>query len=210
MNTDLIKKFRQFKIIPVVTIDDVSKAVPLAEALSEAGLPCAEITLRTEAAIDVISKLSEIENFVVGAGTVLSPEKAAAVKKAGADFVVSPGFNPKVVTWCLENEMSIFPGVSNPTDIEMALDFGLTNLKFFPAEAFGGMKTIKALASAYQMVSFMPTGGISSQNVTDYLSHSQVIACGGSWMVQPQWIQNGDFETIKNETRKAKQLIQSL
>lgn len=207
---NLIEKIKQFKIIPVVIIENASNAVQLTEALSSAGLPCAEVTLRTDAALNVIEEMSRIEDFVVGAGTVLTVEEAAAVKKAGANFIVSPGFNPKVVSWCLENDMPIYPGVSNPTDIEMALDFGLEVLKFFPAEAFGGIKTIKALASAYQKVSFMPTGGINMQNISDYLKHPQVVACGGSWMVKPEWIQNGSFDMIKAETQKAMQLIQSI
>ncbi len=202
-----LKKIKQIKIIPVVKIDNADMAVPLADSLISGGLPCAEITLRTDAGLDAIRKLSNKDQFLVGAGTVLTVEEADAVCQAGSKFIVSPGFNPKVVDWCLKNKVPVFPGVVTPTDIVLAMEFGLDVLKFFPAEAMGGMKTIKAIVAAYHMISFIPTGGINLENVTDYLSHPQVIACGGSWMVKPEWIKNADFKKIEEETRKTVERI---
>ena len=141
--------------------------------------------------------------MLVGAGTVLSVDQVKQAMDAGATFIVSPGFNPKVVAYCVENHIAITPGVSNPTDIEMGLEFGLEVLKFFPAEAFGGLKTLKAMSAPYTMMQFIPTGGIGPENVLQYLKHPKVPACGGSWMVKSDLIAEGQFERITALTREA-------
>lgn len=210
MDMDVIIKLKEIQLVPVVKIEDEKQSMPLADALAAGGLPCAEITLRTPAGIKAIKTLADRKDFFVGAGTVLTVEEADAVCQAGAQFVVSPGFSLKLVSWCLKNSIPVFPGVATATEITTALETGLNVLKFFPAENLGGIKTIKALAAAYQSVSFMPTGGINLQNVKDYLSHPQVIACGGSWMVNPEAIHQGNFKLIEKTTREAVQLISTL
>ena len=194
------------RIIPVVAIHDSQSADALIEALLTGGLSCAEITFRTDAALDAMKTIGKREDVILGAGTVLKTEQASVAVENGACFIVSPGFNPKVVQFCIENHIPVIPGVSNPTDIEMALDFGLELVKFFPAEAFGGVKTLKAISGPYKMMRFIPTGGIGPKNLVEYLSHPQVPACGGSWMVKPELIQKKDFEEITRLTREAVQL----
>lgn len=204
---EIIANVESLKIVPVVAIGDVSQAEPLADALTAGGLPCAEITLRTEAGLASIERLRDRDGFLVGAGTVHSVSQAEQVVDAGAQFVVSPGFNPKTVQRCLEKQVPIFPGISSPTDLEMALEFGLEVVKFFPAEAMGGIKTLKAFHGPYHTVRFMPTGGISPANLADYLSLPYVIACGGSWMVKSDLIDAGRFDEITQLTRDALNLI---
>ena len=194
-------ELQSLKIIPVVAIEDVSQAQPLAEALIEGGLPVAEITLRTEAGLGAIETLADREGFLVGAGTVHSADQAKQVADAGAKFVVTPGLNPRTVKWCLDNGMPIFPGVSSPTDLEMALELGLEVVKFFPAERIGGIPMIKALQGPYGDIRFIPTGGINTENLNDYLSLPSVVACGGSWMVKSDLITGGQFDKITQITR---------
>ena len=201
---DVLSKLGVLGIVPVVKIDDAKDAVPLGKALVAGGLPCAEITFRTNAAEESIRRLTrEVPEMLVGAGTVLSVDQAAQAVAAGAKFIVSPGFNPAVVKYCVDNGIPITPGVSNPTDIEMALGFGLKVVKFFPAEAFGGLETLKAMSAPYGMVKFIPTGGISAANILQYLAFSKVLACGGSWMVKPEVISAGGFDEITRLTREA-------
>ncbi|TWU41045.1 bifunctional 4-hydroxy-2-oxoglutarate aldolase/2-dehydro-3-deoxy-phosphogluconate aldolase [Novipirellula artificiosorum] len=199
----MIDQLTKLRIIPVVAIESSLDAEPLADALCEGGLPVAEITLRTDAGIGAIAALSRRQDFLVGAGTVHSVEQAKRVADAGAKFIVSPGFNPKTVQWCLDHQMPIFPGTSSPTDLEMALEFGLSVVKFFPAEQIGGVKMVKALASPYGDLRFIPTGGIHAGNLSDYLNLPSVIACGGSWMVKSNWLTEGRFEEIKRMTAEA-------
>jgi 2-dehydro-3-deoxyphosphogluconate aldolase / (4S)-4-hydroxy-2-oxoglutarate aldolase len=198
-----LTKVLDHKIIPVVAIQDAGDALPLADALIRGGLPCAEITFRTAAAASAIKAVAQRGDILVGAGTVLTVEQVKQAVDAGATFIVAPGFNPKVVSYCIENKIPVTPGVSNPTDIEMALDFGLEILKFFPAEAFGGLITLKAMSAPYTMMRFIPTGGIGPGNVLDYLKHPKVAACGGSWMVKSDLIAAGQFERITELTREA-------
>jgi 2-dehydro-3-deoxyphosphogluconate aldolase/(4S)-4-hydroxy-2-oxoglutarate aldolase len=198
-----LTKILNHRIIPVVAIQDVGHALPLADALIRGGLPCAEITFRTAAAAAAIEAIAKRGDIDVGAGTVLKVDQVKQAVDAGATFIVSPGFNPKVVGYCIDNGIPVTPGVSNPTDIEMALDFGLEILKFFPAEAFGGLKTLKAMSAPYTMMRFIPTGGIGPDNVLDYLKHPKVAACGGSWMVKSDLIAGGQFERITELTREA-------
>ena len=205
---NIVAQFKKLKIIPVITLETSEGTDRLASALIEGGLPCAEITLRTEAGLDAIKKMSQNGTILVGAGTVLTKDQASKAQDAGAGFVVSPGFNPEVVQHCIDSSIPIFPGISNPTDIEMALSFGLTNLKFFPAEAYGGVKTIKALSSPYPMVNFLPTGGISEKNIRDYLAQESVIACGGSWLVKSEWLKAGDYDRIVSTVQSAIKLVE--
>ena len=180
----MIDHLQSLKLIPVVALENADDAEPLADALCAGGLSVAEITLRTECAIDVIRRLGARDDFLLGAGTVHSIEQAQEVVEAGAHFVVTPGFNPRTVAWCLENNVPVFPGVATPTDLEMALEHNIDVVKFFPAETLGGVDTLKAFSGPYHNVRFIPTGGISAENLTDYLALPGVLACGGSWMVQ--------------------------
>jgi len=181
----MIDHLQSLKLIPVVTLEDADDAEPLADALCAGGLSVAEIALRTDSAIDVIRRLGARDDFLLGAGTVHNIEQAQEVVEAGAHFVVTPGFNPRTVAWCLENNISVFPGVATPTDLEMALEHNIDVVKFFPAENLGGVNTLKAFSGPYHNVRFIPTGGISTENLTDYLALPGVLACGGSWMVKP-------------------------
>ena len=200
----MLEKIKSLGIVPVVKIDDVEKAVPLAKALCNGGLPCAEITFRTEQAEESIKRISEdIPDMLVGAGTVLTPAQVDKAITAGAKFIVSPGLNPTVVKYCLEQNIPIFPGCSSPSDIEKALELGLSCVKFFPAEQSGGIAAIKAMSAPYGNIMFMPTGGINAKNLNDYLSFDKVIACGGSWMVDSTLIADGEFIAIEELTRAA-------
>jgi 2-dehydro-3-deoxyphosphogluconate aldolase/(4S)-4-hydroxy-2-oxoglutarate aldolase len=205
--SSMTAQLQSLKIIPVVAIQEVSQAQPLAEALIEGGLPVAEITLRTAAGAGAIQALADLDGFLVGAGTVHSVDQAKQVADAGAKFVVTPGLNPRTVQWCLDNNMPIFPGVSSPTDLEMALELGLEVVKFFPAERNGGIPMIKALQGPYGDIRFIPTGGINTENLKDYLALPSVMACGGSWMVKSDLINGGQFEKITQITRDALSML---
>jgi 2-dehydro-3-deoxyphosphogluconate aldolase/(4S)-4-hydroxy-2-oxoglutarate aldolase len=193
---NIINRIKALRILPVVVMDDAANAAPLAESLIAGGLPCAEITFRTSAAAEAIKKLSRFSDICLGAGTVLSVDQVKSAVDSGAIFIVSPGFNPKVVRYCVEQKIPVFPGICTPTEIETGMDFGLEVFKFFPAESFGGLKTLKAVSAPYGMIRFIPTGGINEKNVSDYLSFNKVIACGGSWMVPRELIREGRFREI--------------
>lgn len=206
--SDILKQIGDLGLVPVVKIDEAKDAVPLGRALIQGGLPIAEITFRTAAGEQAIKNLTaELPEILVGAGTILSVDQAERAIQAGAKFIVSPGFNPAVVEFCVKQNVPITPGCSNPTDIEMALSFGLEVVKFFPAEAFGGLNTLKAMSAPYSMVKFIPTGGIDSKNLNDYLKFNKVLACGGSWMVKDELIKNGNFAEITRLTREAVDLV---
>jgi 2-dehydro-3-deoxyphosphogluconate aldolase/(4S)-4-hydroxy-2-oxoglutarate aldolase len=198
------------RIIPVVAIHNAKDADPLADALIAGGLPSAEITFRTEAAEAAIKAMARRGDITVGAGTVLTVEQAQKAIGAGAGFVVAPGLNPKVVRFCLDNNIPVTPGVATPTDIETAMSLGLEILKFFPAEAFGGLKTLKAMSAPYQAVKFIPTGGLNAQNVVDYLKFPKVAAVGGSWIVKSDAIAGGEFDKITQLTREAVEIVKNL
>lgn len=201
---EVLTQIGKIGIVPVVVIEDAADAVPLCKALSDGGLPIAEITFRTAAAEEAIRRASaELPDMLIGAGTVLTTEQAQRAINAGARFIVSPGFNPAVVEFCAEKGVPITPGCSNPTDIEMALGCGLEVAKFFPAEAFGGLKTLKAISAPYGMMKFIPTGGIDASNINEYLAFSKVLACGGSWMVKADLIKAKNFSAITQLTREA-------
>jgi len=200
----VLDDLRKIGIIPVIKIDDAEKAVPLAKALISGGIPCAEITFRTVQGEKAIAEINrEAPGILLGAGTVLTVEQVDKAIAAGAKFIVSPGFNPKVVSHCLEKGIPITPGCSNPSDIEMALEMGLEVVKFFPAEQAGGLEYIKAIAAPYSSVSFIPTGGINAQNIGKYIAYEKVLACGGSWMVNPELINSGNFEKISSLCKEA-------
>lgn len=205
---DILKKIGLYGIVPVIKIEDAEKAVPLARALCEGGLPVAEITFRTSCAAEAISAITkEFPDMLVGAGTVLTPEQADAAVKAGAKFIVSPGLNPRVVRHCLEIGVPITPGCSNPSDIEAALELGLDVVKFFPAEAAGGLPMIKAMSAPYGGLKFMPTGGLNESNILSYLKFNKILACGGSFMVPGDLLAAGKFDEIKHLTHNAVMLM---
>lgn len=207
----IFEQISQLKLVPVVKIEQIGDALALGQALVTGGLPLAEITFRTEAAAESIRILSEaLPGMLIGAGTVLTIEQVRQAVAAGAKFIVAPGFNPKVVDYCLEQNIPIVPGVNSPTQIEMGLERGLTVLKFFPAEASGGLKLLKAMAAPYSDVSFMPTGGINLQNLSQYLAFKRVVACGGSWLVETSLISAGRFDEITRLTREAVDLIDAI
>ena len=199
-----LKRIGELGIVPVVKIEKAEDALPLGKALIAADLPIAEITFRTSAAEESIKTLTkELPNLLVGAGTVLTIEQTKKAISAGAKFIVSPGFNPKVVDYCIENSIPVTPGINNPTQIEMALERGIKLVKFFPAEASGGLSLLKSMSAPYKEIKFIPTGGITKDNLCDYLSHPQVHACGGSWMVRPELISSGNFAEISRITKEA-------
>jgi len=207
--SEVLEKIREIGIVPVIVLEDAKDALPLAESLMKGGLPCAEVTFRTAAAEDSIREISAAyPDMLVGAGTVLTTEQVDRAVAAGAKFIVSPGFNPRIVKYCQEKGVPITPGCSSPTDIEQALEHGLKVVKFFPAEQLGGLAMIKALAGPYVDVSFMPTGGINASNVKDYLAYNRILACGGSWMVKGDLIKAGDFQRITELVKEAKQLVE--
>ena len=194
---DVLKKIHNVGIVPVIKIEDIEKAVPLAKALVDGGIPVAEVTFRAARADEAIAKIvAEVPEMLAGAGTVLTVEQAEAAIKAGAKFIVSPGFNPKVVAYCIEKGIPVTPGTSNPSDMEMAMEMGLDVVKFFPAEAAGGIAYLKAITGPYGNLKIMPTGGISAKNMNDYLALKNVLAVGGSWMVKADMIEAGDFAGI--------------
>ena len=199
-----LKRIGELGIVPVVKIEKAEDALPLGKALIDGDLPIAEITFRTSAAEESIKTLTgELPNLLVGAGTVLTIEQTKKAISAGAKFIVSPGFNPKVVDYCIENSIPVTPGINNPTQIEMALERGIKLVKFFPAEASGGLSLLKSMSAPYNEIKFIPTGGITPDNLCDYLSHPKVHACGGSWMVKSELISSGHFSEITRITKEA-------
>jgi len=200
----MTEQIQALGVVPVVVLEDAANAAPLAKALVEGGLPCAEVTFRTAAARDSIKAMTDAyPDMLVGAGTVLTIEQVDAAVEAGAKFIVSPGFDPEIVDYCLSKDIPVFPGCITPSEIAQAVKRGLKVVKFFPAEQFGGVATIKALAAPYVGLKFMPTGGVSAKNLKDYLSNKSIIACGGSWMVKGDMIKAGEFDKIKEMTAEA-------
>ncbi len=188
---------REFGVLPVVKIENADDAQLLAEALIRGGLPCAEITFRTDAAEEAIRKIKEkYPDFFVAAGTVLTVENVKKAVQAGASLIVAPAFNPEIVNYCLKNNIPVIPGVATPSEIDAAYTAGLETVKFFPAEAMGGLKYLKAVAAPYFMMKFMPTGGINVNNLKDYLGFGKVVCCGGSWIAPSGMIASHDFEGI--------------
>lgn len=194
---ELSSQLRAMKVVPVIAVDKAGDILPLGQQLVENGLPVAEITFRSDAAEEAIRLLRKAyPEMLIGAGTVINEEQVIAAKKAGATFVVSPGLNPTTVKACQKHDIPIVPGINNPSAIEQALELGLTAVKFFPAEPSGGLKMLKALLAPYPQLSVMPTGGIGAGNIEEYLALPQVLACGGSWMVDKSLVNNGEWQKI--------------
>jgi len=198
-----LEQIGRLKVIPVVSLADAGEANPLADALLGAGLPCVEVTFRTTAAAASIRLLSQRAEILVGAGTVLRVDQARTAVEAGAAFLVSPGFNPAVVRFCLDQGIPVTPGVCTPSEIATALDFGLEVVKFFPAEAFGGLNTLKAVSAPFPAVRFIPTGGIGPSNLIDYLRFPRVLACGGTWIAPPERIAKREYAQIRRLAHEA-------
>ena len=197
INNELIDKLSALAIMPVIQIENADDAVKLVEVLSENGLPAAEITFRSAAAAESIRRIrAAFPDVILCAGTVLTIAQVDEAVAAGADFIISPGFNPTTVNYCIENDIKIIPGINNPSQIEQALELGINVVKFFPAEASGGVNMVKALVGPYSQIKLMPTGGIKPSNVLEYLAIPQVVACGGSWIATTAAIRDHDWDTI--------------
>jgi len=206
----ILEEIGKCGIVPVIIIEDVENAVPLAEALINAGLPVAEVTFRTKNAKEAIEKIAKaFPDMHLGAGTVLSIDQVKSAVDVGAKYIVSPGINPKVVEYCITNYISITPGIATPTEIEMALEFNLEVVKYFPAEPLGGVSYLKAISAPFGGLKFIPTGGIDEKNIISYLQFSKVLACGGSWMVKSDLITNKKFDVIKKLTSEALKIVTS-
>lgn len=203
----LEEQFYEYAVVPVVVLDDADDAAPLAEALIKGGLPCAEVTFRTEAAEESIRIMNKkYPDMLVGAGTVLTTEQVDRAVAAGAKFIVSPGFDPEIVDYCMEKNIPVFPGCVSPSEVAQAVKRGLKVVKFFPAEQAGGLAMLKAMAAPYTMLKFMPTGGINTKNLKEYLGFSKILCCGGSWMVKGDMIKNKEFDKITEITKEAVEL----
>lgn len=201
---DVLKRIEEYKVVPVVVLENPDHAAPLAKALTAGGLPCAEVTFRTEAAEASIRLMKQAcPKILVGAGTVINMDQVERALQAGAEFIVSPGFDSEVVDYCLVNHIPVLPGCVTPTEVIRAVKRGMQVVKFFPAEQYGGVDTIRALGSAFPGIRFMPTGGIGSSNLKEYLRCDKVFACGGSWMVKKELIAAGNFDRIRELTRSA-------
>lgn len=210
MMNELLRKFQELGIVPVVVLDNAKDAEPLAKALCDGGLPCAEVTFRTDAAEESIRIMAQkFPHMLVGAGTVLTIDQVDRAVAAGAKFIVSPGLNPKVVKYCVEKNIPITPGVQTPSEIEQALEFGLDVVKFFPAEPAGGLKMIKALAGPYVNLKFIPTGGISTKNAPEYLAYDKILAVGGSWVASKDLINAGKFDEIEKITKESVAMVKA-
>lgn len=209
MTSESMQKIFDLKLVPLVVLDDATDAVPMAKALVEGGIPVAEVTFRTDAAADVIRAMAEqVPEILVGAGTVHTVAQAQTAVEAGAKFIVTPGFQPDVVRWCVEHQVDIVPGTAVPSDIEQAISFGLSVCKFFPAEAYGGVKTLKALKGPYADIRFMPTGGVSLDNMNDYLALPNVAAVGGSFMTPSAAVKAKDWAKVTEACRTALTKVQ--
>ena len=208
---NMINQIAELGVVPVVVLEDAENAEPLAKALCEGGLPCAEVTFRTVAAEESIRRMSEAyPEMLVGAGTVLTTEQVDRAAAAGAKFIVSPGFDPEIVDYCLEKQIPVFPGCVTPSEVAQAVKRGLKVVKFFPAAQFGGVSTIKALAAPYVGLKFMPTGGVSAANLKEFLECKSIVACGGSWMVKGDLVKAGEFDKIRELTSEAVTLAKSI
>ncbi|CCN68711.1 bifunctional 4-hydroxy-2-oxoglutarate aldolase/2-dehydro-3-deoxy-phosphogluconate aldolase [Vibrio nigripulchritudo] len=204
MSQDVFQTLAQHKVVPVISITSLEQAEPLANALMDNGLPVAEITFRTEMAAEAIAIMVKAQpELCVGAGTLIKPEQVDAAIAAGAKFGVAPGFNPTVTNYCKSKDFAFIPGVNSPSQIEITLESGFSLLKFFPAEASGGIPMLKALLAPYGDVSFMPTGGVNIGNVKDYLSIDRVVCCGGTWLASTDLMEQGKWDEIGNRIRAA-------
>ncbi len=201
--TPFTEELGRLGVVPVVVIRDPRRAAPLARALADGGLPCVEVTFRTSGAAEALRRIAaEVPDVLLGAGTVLTPDQAEAAREAGARFVVSPGFNPRVIDYCKAHELPVYPGVCTPTEIQNALEKGLDVLKFFPAEPLGGARFLRAISAPFPGLKFIPTGGVKREHLPGYLKLDQVVACGGSWLAPAGWIDEGAFDRIREEAAR--------
>lgn len=211
MNEKMNEQLASFGVVPVVVLNDAKDARPLAKALVEGGLAVAEVTFRTDAAEESIRIMTDTyPEMLVGAGTVLTVEQVDRAVAAGAKFIVSPGFDPEIVDYCIGKNIPVYPGTVTPSEVAQAVKRGLSVCKFFPAEQFGGVSTIKALAAPYTTVKFMPTGGVNLKNLRDYLSCDKIAACGGTWMVKGDMIKEGRFDEIRQITKEAAEIVKEV
>lgn len=202
---------RSTGIIPVIKISDVNAAVPMAKALKKGGINAAEVTFRTAAAAESIKRIAdELPDMFVCAGTILTVEQAKLAVAAGAKAIISPGTNPEVVKWCLDNNVPVYPGCATPSEVEQAIRLGLKIVKLFPAEVVGGVSMLKALAGPYSDMKFMPTGGINPQSVKEYLALSNVVACGGSWLCTDKMLADGDYAAIEKNAAEASEIVKEV
>ena len=209
--SNLTDKIYSIGIVPVIALENIEDAVPLAKALCNGGLPVAEVTYRTACAHDAMVEMKKAcPEMLIGAGTVLTKEQVDSAIDAGAEFIVSPGLNPEIVQYCQSKGVPMIPGTSCGSDIEKAMSLGLDTVKFFPAEQAGGLAMIKAMSAPYTSVKFMPTGGISAKNLEEYLSFKKIVACGGSWMVKADLVDNGQYDKIEELTREAVELVKKI
>ena len=208
-NAEIINRLSAGKLVPVIVLDKAEDASPLAESLIEGGLPVAEVTMRTPAALAAMKEIGQHPEVLLGAGTVVTSDQVDQAVDAGARYIICPGFHEAVVQRCQELGVLVIPGVITPTDIAKAMSYDIDVVKFFPAEAFGGASTLKAMAAPYGDMRFVPTGGINANNVSSYLEIPSVAACGGSWMVDRKLIQAGDFTKITSLVRDAVALVRT-
>ncbi|SFL32467.1 2-dehydro-3-deoxyphosphogluconate aldolase / (4S)-4-hydroxy-2-oxoglutarate aldolase [Lachnospiraceae bacterium KH1T2] len=207
----ILERLSSFGIVPVVVLNRSEDAEPLADALCNAGLPCAEVTFRTDAAAESIKIMKEKHpELLIGAGTVLTTEQVDRALDAGAEFIVSPGFDPEIVDYCIAKNVPIVPGCVTPSEVAQGVHRGLEVLKFFPAEQAGGLAMIKAMAAPYTNVKFMPTGGISEGNLASYLECNKIVCCGGSWMVKADMVESGDFSAISEKAKRAVEIVKTV
>ncbi|MDD2404029.1 MAG: bifunctional 4-hydroxy-2-oxoglutarate aldolase/2-dehydro-3-deoxy-phosphogluconate aldolase [Victivallaceae bacterium] len=206
----ICEQLGKLKIVPVIAIEEAENANNLAEALVEGNLPCAEITFRTAAAAESIRVMARRKDILVGAGTVITVSQVKQAVDNGAKFIVSPGFVTKVVEYCIDNHIPVLPGICTPTELCLALEYGLDVVKFFPAEAYGGIKTLKAISAPFANMRFVPTGGIDASNLLDYLNVKKVLACGGSWMVKSNLIAEQKFEEITRLSLEATSIFHKI
>lgn len=196
------------KLVPVVKLDHAEDAKPLAQALCDGGLTVAEITFRTDAAEESIRIMKkEFPNMLAGAGTIVNAKQAERAVRAGAEFLVSPGVSRSVIEYALEKGITVLPGACTPTEVMIAMEYDLPVVKFFPAKQYGGLNTIKALSAPFPTMKFMPTGGISAENLKEYMAFDKIVACGGSWMVNSTYIDRKEFDKITKLTREAVELV---
>src|SRR5688572_8209695 len=211
MNQTIFDRFHTIGIIPVIEIDSTQRAKPLAESLLMGGLPVAEVTLRTDAALESLRIIArEVRESIVGAGTVINREQAEASVEAGAQFLVSPGMVEEVVLWARENQIPMLAGALTPTEMIQGINFGLNILKFFPSETMGGLKTLRALSDPFPQLHFVPTGGIRLENLAGYLQMEKVHAVGGSWMAKRQMISEGKFDEITRMAKEASAVVKQI
>ncbi|MEJ2079892.1 MAG: bifunctional 4-hydroxy-2-oxoglutarate aldolase/2-dehydro-3-deoxy-phosphogluconate aldolase [Acidobacteriota bacterium] len=208
MNDAIIDQFGELGVVPVIVIEDPEDAVPLAEALMRAGLPALEVTFRTAVAAEALERIKRrFPDLFLGAGTVLTAEQVRKARDSGASFVISPGLDARLVEFCLEQGLTPFPGVCSPSEIQAALGLGLNVLKFFPSEAMGGLEYLRAVSGPFPMVRFIPTGGINTRNLADYLSFDRVLACAGTWIARRQWLSQKRFDLIEKEAAEAVRIV---